>query len=687
MPGAPGGPAPTNTARASQVSSAWNLLDTPLSGTSWQRQHAVVIEQSHRRSTTYGLQVTDNPDFSALSKAALSLAIEQNRTLYAYALPVMETLYEQISHHHNIVLLTDAQGVILHAQGDKDFLEKADRVALSLGVTWSERLRGTNGIGTALVEGTPIQVSAKEHYLGVNHILDCSAVPLFDASGKVTGVLNVSGDPGNFPAHTMALVRMSAVQIENQLFAAANPDCITLHLHSRPELIGTLMEGMLSFGLDGRYRAVNRSALFQLGLTPSALAGHTLESLLGLSVPALFDHYRSATPDLLRVHPANGVSLYAKVSIRQRTDCGSLLRPPSADKVEPEVESRAGAASPVRARATSGLGQLDTGDPEIARVISKLRKFNGRDIPTLIIGETGTGKELLAQAIHEDSPRCAGPFVAVNCASIPETLIESELFGYEEGAFTGARRRGSLGKILQANGGTLFLDEIGDMPLTLQARLLRVLQERIVTPLGSAKAIPVNVALVCATHRNLRDMIARGTFRDDLYYRLNGLLVKLPPLRQRRDFEAVLNRLLVGEHGGQRFRVAPEVLRLLKTYDWPGNIRQLANLVRSAMVMAEGDEIQLDDLPDDFLEEVLHREQPAQEQPAHDMMPVSADQATLDLLESSLIRQVLQSNGGNVSAAARALGVSRNRIYRKLQSLSAAPTSDLQSPQRNSRPL
>lgn len=265
-------------------------------------------------------------------------------------------------------------------------------------------------------------------------------------------------------------------------------------------------------------------------------------------------------------------------------------------------------------------------------------------------------------------------------------MIESELFGYEEGAFTGARRRGSLGKILQANGGTLFLDEIGDMPLTLQARLLRVLQERIVT-LGSAKAIPVNVALVCATHRNLRDMIARGTFRDDLYYRLNGLLVKLPPLRQRRDFEAVLNRLLVGEHGGQRFRVAPEVLRLLKTYDWPGNIRQLVNLVRSAMVMAEGDEIQLDDLPDDFLEDVRHREQPAQEPPAHDMLPVSADQATLDLLESSLIRQVLKSNGGNVSAAARALGVSRNRIYRKLQSLGAAPTSDLQSPQRDSRPL
>jgi transcriptional regulator with PAS, ATPase and Fis domain len=189
------------------------------------------------------------------------------------------------------------------------------------------------------------------------------------------------------------------------------------------------------------------------------------------------------------------------------------------------------------------LASLDTGDPQVAAVIAKVRKVIGKDIPILITGETGTGKELLAQAIHNDSPRRDGPFVAVNCASIPETLIESELFGYEEGAFTGARRKGALGKLVQANGGTLFLDEIGDMPYPLQVRLLRVLQERIVNPLGSAKSIPVDISVVCATHRSLREMIAQNLFREDLYYRLNGLVVKLPPLRERTDLAVVIEKI------------------------------------------------------------------------------------------------------------------------------------------------
>ena len=202
-----------------------------------------------------------------------------------------------------------------------------------------------------------------------------------------------------------------------------------------------------------------------------------------------------------------------------------------------------------------------TGDAQIEAVCSKLRRVLGRDITILIQGETGTGKELIANAIHEDSPRAKAPFVAVNCASIPDTLIESELFGYEEGAFTGAKRKGNVGKILQADGGTLFLDEIGDMPLNLQARLLRVLQERKVTPLGSIKSYPVDIAIVCATNRKLRDMVAQGEFREDLYYRLNGLTVNLPPLRTRSDIRPVVERILRKEAPvGSRPRVDDEVM-------------------------------------------------------------------------------------------------------------------------------
>lgn len=312
----------------------------------------------------------------------------------------------------------------------------------------------------------------------------------------------------------------------------------------------------------------------------------------------------------------------------------------------------------------SSLRYLNTGDPQVAAVIDKVSKVIGHDIPILITGETGTGKELLARAIHNDSPRSNRPFVAVNCASIPETLIESELFGYEDGAFTGARKKGSIGKIQQANGGSLFLDEIGDMPMNLQARLLRVLQERIVTPLGSTKSIPVNVTLICATNRNLREMIAANTFREDLYYRLNGLVVRLPPLRERTDLEVVVNKLLLSDTNGRQHTISPELMQLFKRHKWPGNFRQIANLLRTAMVMAGNErEIRQEHMPEDFLEDISAM---AASDAVANASQIIAAHGTLVDVEISLIRKALAEHGGNVSAAARALGISRNTIYRKM---------------------
>jgi transcriptional regulator with PAS, ATPase and Fis domain len=284
------------------------------------------------------------------------------------------------------------------------------------------------------------------------------------------------------------------------------------------------------------------------------------------------------------------------------------------------------------------------------------------------MGETGTGKELLAQAIHNDSPRAQGPFVAVNCASIPETLIESELFGYEDGAFTGARKKGATGKILQANGGTLFLDEIGDMPLSLQAHLLRVLQERMVTPLGSSKSITVNVELICATNRNLRDQIAKGLFREDLYYRLNGLVVRLPPLRERSDIEVVVEKILAQESNGGRGTVAPEIMALFKKHNWPGNFRQLTSLLRTAIVMA-GDDCTIErvHLPSDFLDDVEAIQTSVPDNTV--ALQMAGSGSHLEQVEMALIQKSLDGNHGNVSATARALGVSRNTIYRKIQML------------------
>ena len=624
----------------------------------WSNETAI-IETSHQRSAGYGLCPGARPDFMPLARNDMSLLLEQNHLLHMHAVPAMETLYQQIINTHNMVLLTDAQGVILHSLGDADFIEKANQVALAPGVGWSEERMGTNAIGTAIAEKAPSLVHADQHFLASNHFLTCSAAPITDHQGKVIGVLDVSGDRRSYHKHTMALVRMSALMIENQLFAATFEHAIVLRFHARPEFIGTLMEGIAASSPGGRFLAANRNGLFQLGLSHAALQTHTFSSLFGLPVSALFDHYRTAMPGLLDLCMHNGVRVRGRAELRLGSGVHALTVPGDAAVPAPPMP-------PSRPRRLSGLRYLNTGDPQLEKVIDKVNRVLGRDIPILIMGETGTGKELLAQAIHNDSPRSMGPFVAVNCASIPESLIESELFGYEEGAFTGARKKGAVGKILQANGGTLFLDEIGDMPVGLQAHLLRVLQERMVTPLGSGKSIPVNVELICATNHNLRERIAKGLFREDLYYRLNGLVVKLPPLRERTDLETVVRKILATESDGGNYAVSDDVLRLFRRHKWPGNFRQLTNLLRTAIIMAgDEEEIGLRHMPDDFLDDI----DVLADQPAASPAQMLASGANLEEMELSVIMKSLEANGGNVSATARALGVSRNTIYRKLPHL------------------
>lgn len=619
---------------------------------------AAMITTSHRRSEQYGLHPDSRPDFSPLCRAELSSLLDGNRLLYNHALPVMETLYQQIVDTHHMVLLTDAQGVIVHALGDADFLEKANRVALTPGVTWSEASKGTNAIGTTIAEQAPATVHADQHYLAANHFLTCSAAPILDHRGQVVGVLDVSGDRRSFHQHTMALVRMSALMVENQLFSAAFEDAITLHFHARPEFIGTLMEGIASFTPGGRFLAANRAAQFQLGLSANALQAHSFSSLFDLPLSALYDHYRAAAPGLLDLCMHNGVRVRGRAELKLARGA-HLLSTEAALMVRQQVKP-----APDR---SSRLRQLDTGDPALARALDKVSKVLGRDVPILITGETGTGKELLARAIHADSPRATAPFVAVNCAAIPEALIESELFGYEEGAFTGARRKGAAGRIQQAHGGTLFLDEIGDMPMPLQARLLRVLQERVVTPLGGGRSVPVDLQLICATNQDLRRRIAAGLFREDLYYRLNGLVVKLPPLRDRTDLETVAHQLLAAEAKAADYRIADEVMRLFRRHRWPGNLRQLASVLRTAAIMAGGaPEIGFEHLPDDFIDELDMADAMS---PNSIASPAGAAGLKLGEVEKAAMLQALAANDGNVAATARALGISRNTLYRKLPHL------------------
>ncbi|SEB16465.1 sigma-54-dependent Fis family transcriptional regulator [Paraburkholderia sartisoli] len=631
------------------------------------------IQKSHERSETFGLCTFTCPDYDVLPKAELQLRLEQSRVLCAHATPVMETLHEQIVNTQSMIVLTDAEGLILHSIGDDDFLQRAEKVALRPGANWAEDRQGTNAIGTAITERAPTVVHGEQHYLAANRFLTCSSVPILDPYGDLIGVLDVTGDHRSYHQHTMALARMSVQMIENHLFSSTFRETLQIAFHGRPEFLGTLMEGIAAFTCDGRFLSANRSAQFQLGMPLAALRAHTLSSLFGLTSPQLIDRLRTSRGQHVSLDLHSGAVVCASVEFRRATLANNDWPQASHGTTRPSPQP---APRPVAtARAPSRLESLDTGDPQVSAVIAKVRKVIGKDIPILITGETGTGKELLAQAIHNDSPRAGRPFVAVNCASIPETLIESELFGYEEGAFTGARRKGALGKLLQANGGTLFLDEIGDMPYPLQVRLLRVLQERLVNPLGSAKSIPVDIAIICATHRDLREMIVQNRFREDLYYRLNGLVVKLPPLRERTDLATVIHMMLESEPldvaASTRLSVAHDVMALFEQCTWPGNFRQLGNLLRTAAAMVEDNgEIRREHLPDDFFDDLRNVTASAPVLPG---LPARqpAPASRLQDVAVCAIAGAVARHGGNVSAAARELGISRNTVYRKMPGLAA----------------
>ena len=321
--------------------------------------------------------------------------------------------------------------------------------------------------------------------------------------------------------------------------------------------------------------------------------------------------------------------------------------------------TRPHAAPTLAVPAPDALAALDTGDAAWRAASDKARRVADKGIALLIQGESGVGKELFARAVHESSQRRDRPFIAINCAAIPEHLIEAELFGYTAGAFSGARKEGSAGRLREADGGTLFLDEIGDMPLALQTRLLRVLQERSVTPVGASAAVPVDFALACATHCQLPQAVEQGRFRQDLYYRINGLTVQLPALRDRTDFLAITQRLLAQEGGQTPPRIAPGLLARLAAHPWPGNLRQYASVLRTACALLPEDEETLDwpHLPDDIVQALQSAPEPTLPAPAA---------MSLRQLSRTAIDQALQTAHGNVSQAARQLGISRQTLYRRM---------------------
>lgn len=614
------------------------------------------LAKSWQRSVAAGLLPTGR-----LSRAEHATAVElrsalvRNHELLAHSRPVMEYLFEQVKHSQSVVILADNRGTLMHTLGDDYFLSKAERVALSCGASWHEDHRGTNAIGTALAESHGVEIHGAEHFLERNGFLTCAAAPIMSATGMLMGILDISGDQHSGHPHTLGLVNTAARMIENRLVTAACRRHIRLHLHAQPEGIGSVAEGIVAVSGDGCVVGGNRIGLALLGLTAQDLGHVLLESVVGARLGDLLSRHKRRPHQASQIRLHGGMVLFAQL-YDDHSGSGAMA-------------SARPAYSP-KGDGMDALAALDTGDQRWRNAADKARRVLGKPIPLLIQGESGVGKEYFARACHDSGPRREAPFVAINCAAIPEHLIEAELFGYAPGAFTGARREGSTGRLREAQGGTLFLDEIGDMPLGMQTRLLRVLQERCVTPLGGGKVVPVDFALICATHSKLREAAEAGTFRSDLYYRINGLTVLLPALRERTDFQALTERLLRQINPGQEVDLAADLTARFAAHAWPGNLRQLASVLRTSSAMLNPAEtcIEWHHLPDDVVEDLTQ---------TADLVALSVkvqEPQNLDELSRSAVKQALESSRGNISQAARTLGISRQTLYRKMNAGSECRT-------------
>lgn len=572
--------------------------------------------------------------------------LSENKDLLDTALPVMQSVYEIVEQSHFLLVLTDSVGYILETIGDPAVQEMSQDLRFLKGSLWSDLEVGSNAIGIALDYDTAIQTVGAEHYGWPHHNWTCSAAPIHGANGEVIGCLDLSGDVHSAHPHTLGLVVAAAFSIETMLIQLQSTRLM------REALDGS--EGSIIL-LNDQFRPIwlNQAA----------------EKFLGLSMEGLEDQdFREMLPDVdwTQLQQWNQTEKYVTNDTRLLVkkcvyDCSAVITPTlEADnriftvtlKRQDHLIDSVNKVSGNRANYT--FSSILAEDPLMRKTIQLAQKYARYDGIVLIEGESGTGKELFAQAIHNESSRCKGPFVAVNCASLPRDLIESELFGYEKGAFTGALREGNPGKFELANHGTLFLDEIGEMPLEFQAKLLRVVESLKVRRIGGTQERVLDVRIIAATNRSLHLESEQGRFRQDLYFRLNVLKLDIPPLRERpQDIiqcaTAFLERFNQ-RYPKQRKEMSAEYIEALKEYNWPGNVRELQNSMERTFYSSSETVLTIEDF-----QYVVGKAQ---------RFAKTADNPASAGDERGRLMQMLQAAHGQVEAAARELGVSRATLYR-----------------------
>ncbi|OWW20579.1 AAA family ATPase [Noviherbaspirillum denitrificans] len=603
----------------------------------------------------YGLDPARSPAARIVPSQQLREHQEQIEEFLRVARAGMEQMYKRISGSDYVLLLSDAEGITVDYIGHESAAHELKPAGLYLGADWSETYAGTCAVGTCLVERKPITCHQDEHF-GTSHIgLTCTSAPLFDPEGKFLAVLDMSAlrSPREKDSQLLAvhLTSMYAQMIEDANFLRHFRNDWILRLGSTWELVDVSGDAMLAFNEDGLVVGANTGARHLF----SAAVGRKLEDLFGKSVSDIWRVARSSY----------GGERSLITSELSRSFYISVMHPQRCSTSRPSLPATA-------ARDYPALDRLAGEDPQMQRLLDQAKRLVNRRLNILVHGETGTGKEVLAKALHESSERAKQPFIAVNCAAIPESLIESELFGYTAGTFTGARNKGMKGLILQSDGGTLFLDEIGDMPLHLQTRLLRVLSEREVLPLGAEKAVPVNLTVIAASHRDLRNLISEGKFREDLYYRLCGATLHLPSLRDRADRDYLVEKILREEAEllNADGRLSGAARQLLLCFSWPGNVRQLRNVLRYALALADGEEILPEHLPREVTDSIMPGAMALLPAARHADVYVGALAVEP---ESARLLRSLRNNKWNVTAVSAELDICRATVYRQMKKFGIVP--------------
>ncbi|MBU2498079.1 MAG: sigma 54-interacting transcriptional regulator, partial [Proteobacteria bacterium] len=582
--------------------------------------------------------------------------MRRNKELIQICKPMMDMIAISVRDTGFIVTLADRSGCVLLARGDKEILEMAGQNYYQPGCVRTVERVGTNAIGVCLLEGKPIQITGAEHFNSHFHPWTCSSAPIRDAQGRTIGVMTLSGRSVGRHKHTLALVTAAAETIESQLRERDLAE-EKLRLNSMLTLIfNSISDGVIAVDNNLIITHINRTAARLLDLERESVLGKRLQEAL--------------VPDEALLHAIKTRTYFASTEIGFNGPGGHKSYMCSGDPIRNASGHVLGAIITLAEKrqvisiakkiggnyAKYRFSDIKGKDPELLRQVELARIAAKTNARILITGESGTGKELFAQAIHNESRRRDEPFVAISCATIPRDLIESELFGYRGGAFTGARREGQVGKFELANRGTLFLDEVNGLPLDLQAKLLRVLQQNEILRLGDTRPIPTDVRVLAASNSDLAREVENANFRKDLYYRLNVVEVFIPPLRSRMDdlellIEHVMKRLC-REMGMAKPRISQEALDTLKSYHWPGNVRELENSIERALLLAQGKTIEKVHIPSRTFRK-----------------PEATHDAAFPLQQAfkKTVETTLHECGGNISRAARQLRIARSTLYRRMK--------------------